>query len=186
MIFRYRVVPATYSSPKASSAPTMPAFSMALDTDVSKLTDQVSAFAQALNDSSTSGAAGGATASSAGSGPASGVVPAAADASPFMNQAFGKRLSSLQLVFEATTGLLPDFLQRYRSLNVLAQALRTANALPASADSLKAALRELRASTDRAGAHAAMDRVRSQLLAFRQVADTALLKQGGAPAPANP
>jgi photosystem II stability/assembly factor-like uncharacterized protein len=199
MIFRYRIAPASYANAKALDAPVMPAFSSALATDVAQLTEQLAAFEQSLGDSSAGGgsaSAGGArpqgrptarggkttpSGAAAGAG-ATASDPAAqasvADATPFMQSCCGKGLGRLQLLFEATTGLLPDFLQRFRSLNLLVQGLRTANALPTTADSLKTALKEFRTSSDRTAARAALARVSATLAAFKQAADTAMLKQG--------
>jgi hypothetical protein len=194
MIFRYRIAPATYANAKALDAPVMPAFNTALASDVAQLTEQLATFEQSLGDA---GAGSGGAAASGGSaqpqgrargGRAAGTGAAGAtdpggqanitDATPFMQSCCGKGLSRLQLLFEATTGLLPDFLQRFRSLNLLVQGLRTANALPTTADSLKAALKEFRTSSDRTAARAALARVSSTLATFKQVADTAMLKQG--------
>jgi len=193
MIFRYRIAPATYANAKALDAPVMPAFNTALGADVAQLAEQLATFEQSLGDGGSGAAASGGSAQPQGrardrTGKATGAgAPGAtdpgaqasiADATPFMQSCCGKGLGRLQLLFEATTGLLPDFLQRFRSLNLLVQGLRTANALPTTADSLKAALKEFRTSPDRTAARAALARVSATFAAFESVADTAMLKQG--------
>ncbi|HEX6560235.1 MAG TPA: hypothetical protein VF021_12250, partial [Longimicrobiales bacterium] len=166
MIYRYRIVPASYANAKAIDAPVMPAFNTALDKDIQQITEQVSALEQNLADGSTAAAA------------ATGSAAAPADATDFMKKCCGKRLSNLQFAFEAATGLLPDFLHRFRSLNLLVQGLRTAHELPVTADSLKAALKQFRGASDRATARDALARVSAQLASFKQVADSVMLKQG--------
>ena len=168
MAYRYRVVPADVSVAKAVAAPAMPGFSTALADKASDLTRELSAIDTNLVNSPATASANSASQT---------VVPAGApnDAlSPFVAGCCGKRLSKLSLLLESVGGILPDYTSKYKNLNLLTLGLRTASALPARADSLRAAVKAFRSAQDRGSADQALANVKNALAAFRALADTAV------------
>ena len=175
MIYRYRLVPAETVLAKAIDAPAMPGFVSPLDTKVTELGQQLSALETSVANSPPSDSASGATAAPA---PSTGdpAQMSGADATPtaFVTSCCGKRLGGFELILKAVTGLLPDFIAKYRNLNLLVQGLRIAGALPDKADSLKQAIRTFKTARDRDAANAALAGLKNVLEDFRAAADTAL------------
>lgn len=189
MIYRYSVVPAETVIPKALPAPAMPGMATALASDVAQLDGQLAAldgFVQSAPEAPGPGAAASAS-SGAGAGAAAGGSSGAggdfaqSPPSAFVTGCCGKRLSALELVLKAVGGLVPDFLSKYRNLNLLAQGLRTAAVLPEMSDSLRTAFRSFRTAADRPAAATALSGVKSILLSLKAAVDTALQKRNAQP-----
>jgi photosystem II stability/assembly factor-like uncharacterized protein len=187
MIYRYRVVPAETVVAKSLPAPAMPGMATTLASNVTQLDGQFAAldgFVQSAGDAPAQ-PAGGAAAAGAASG-AAGADRDFAQSPPsaFVTGCCGKRLSALELVLKAVGGIVPDFISKYKNLNLLAQGLRTAAALPEMSDSLRNAFRSFRSAPDRSTAMTALAGVKSVLANLKAAVDTALQKP--APAPGGP
>ncbi len=191
MIYRYRVVPSETVVAKALPAPAMPGIPTTLATDVTQLDGQFSAldgFVQSAPDAGNVGArAGGAPGAGAGGGVPSPGAPGGASGaaagdfaqsapSAFVAGCCGKRLSALELVLKAVGGIVPDFLAKYKNMNLLAQGLRTAAALPEMSDSLRAAFKTFRTAPDRPTAATALSGLKGILASLKAAVDTALQK----------
>ena len=156
----------------------MPGFSTAIEDRAMQLDSAVTSIATtlaALPPDSTA-AAGGASVTSAGSAPISGGAASSDALAPFLDKCCGKRLSALDLVFKAVVGLVPDYTQKYKNLNLVTLGLRIAGALPASTDSLRGALQSFRSAKDRPSADQALANIKTALAALRAAADTAVQK----------
>ncbi len=148
MIYRYQVVRTTYSRPKTIDAPIFAPAPSAFETAVDHL-----AIATASLDST---------------------IASDLAASPITQAALDKRMSTLQLAFEAATTLLPDFLAKYRNLSLVVLGLRTAGALPDKTESVKTAFAAFRHASDPQTARSTLAQLSASLRGFTQVADTAL------------
>ena len=174
MVYRYRVLPAATALAHTVIGPAMPGFSTVLTDRATDLSQQLTALdttlahAPAAADPSNGAAAAATTVSPAG---------AAANApAPFIASCCGKKLSTLELVLEAVSGVVPQYTSKYKNLNLLTLGIRTAGALPERADSLRAAVKVFRSARDHATADQALGAVKSALAAFMAVADTAVQK----------
>ncbi len=194
MIYRYRVVPVETEVAKALPAPAMPGMATTLASDVTQLDGQFAAldgFVQSAPDAAGAGAGGAAGAGggagaggAAGGGGAAGAGAAGSATgdfaqsppSAFVTGCCGRRLSALELVLKAVGGIVPDFLSKYKNLNLLAQGLRTAAALPEMSDSLRAAFKTFRTAPDRPTATTALSGLKGILAGLKAAVDTALQK----------
>jgi photosystem II stability/assembly factor-like uncharacterized protein len=181
LIYRYRVVPTTAPAPTlALAAPAMPGFSTALGSNADGIEQQVGALATIFGgqDDTAATAFLPDTASipfvSGSASDASGAFDGGASPSPFIAKCCIKRLSGLELIVKAVGGLVPDFLSRYRNLNIVAQGLRTAAALPDELDNLRTSLRTFQSATDRPTAQQALDGIKRVMAGFHAAVDTAL------------
>jgi hypothetical protein len=73
-------------------------------------------------------------------------------------------------------GIVPDFISKYKNLNLLAQGLRTAAALPEMTDSLRTAYRSFRTAGDRPQAASALAGLKGIILGLKAAVDTAFQK----------
>ena len=177
MIYRYRVVPVETVVVKAVDAPAMPGIPMTLATDVAQLDGQVTAldgFVQSAADVPAAGAGGPATVGAASGAASSGGDFAQSPPSAFVTGCCGKRLSALELILKAVGGIVPDFLSKFKNLNLLAQGLRTAAALPEMSDSLRTAFKSFRTASDRPTAAAALSGLKGILASLKAAVDTAM------------
>ena len=181
MVYRYRVVPVNTPASKLTlDAPAMPQFSTELGTTAGGFEQQVGALETIFSgQGDTSATAFAPDDPSVPFVPGSASDPAAAfdpgtQPTPFIAKCCIKRLSGLELLVQAASGIVPDFLARYRNLNLLAQGLRTAGMLPEQLDSLKTSLHAFRSATDRSTAAQALQGLKSVMTVFRAVVDTAL------------
>ncbi len=183
MIFRYRVVPATVNVPNALRAPAMPGVSPALDTSVAAMEAQLAVLDSMVQATPASGAGGHAatesTADAAGAfaqDTSLGFLQSAPG--DFAQQCCGKRLKGFDFVLQAVGGIVPDFLARYRNLNLLVQGLRTATALPDATGQVRAAYRAFRSATNRDAATSALEQLKSAIGNLRAGVDTATQAPG--------
>lgn len=180
MVYRYRMVPVETVVSKAVDAPAMPAFVTPLDDRVVDLENQVGTIESGLQaftaDASDVGtpAAGGAPAAAPSNAD---LVAGSAPPTPFITQCCGKRLSAFELVLRAVGGIVPDFIAKFKNLNLLAQGLRTAATLPEMSDSLKAAFKSFRTASDRSSARTALSGLKGILAGLKAAVDTAMQKK---------
>ena len=172
MVYRYSIVPVEHTASNAIDAPVVGAFTSPLD-------DQVEEFVADLGEFSADNggpAFGGGTAGGSGSASASGVGTtsgsangsdsnggAAFDAGSGSSASAtgkakrgGNTLGKLQALLDVIGTTMPDFLARYRNLNLLYEGARTAVGMPSWLQNVKTSLAAFRASTDKSSAAAAL------------------------------
>lgn len=162
MVYRYHVVPANAAPPGSLTAPAMPGVPTLLGVQVDSLGEEVGQLA-----------ADATAPTGVGRQPADGQA-GQAPMTPFIAACCGKRLSRVGLILEAVGALAPEFTTKYRNLNLLAQGLRVATALPEDVASLQSAIRAFQTAPDQPAADAALATVRSVLDGLRAQVDTAL------------
>lgn len=195
MIFRYRVVPMTAAMvPNGVVAPAMPAFESPLDEQVAQLETVLQEISTELESFTPPAASGGVT-------PA-GVPKAfdpAADSAAVWNEPFEaplppasgitancckKSFNHLELALGLVSQSLPDFISRYKNLNLLLAAVRMGSEMPDEYRSVKGGLRAFRRAQDKASAKAALAEVTAALAALKQT--TAVAMQQQLPPPVSP
>ena len=179
MVYRYRVVPVTYTAPNAVDAPIVGTFASPLDVQVEQLLSQAraaegsvgsggsggsgeSAGSSGSSKSSGSNASGGST----GGGAAVSVTPgssgkAAGSATKGAAAAGGNTFAKLQALIDAIGASVPQFLARYRNLNLVYEGARTSLALPGWLDTVKEGFSTFRSAPDRNAAQAALSKMLS-------------------------
>lgn len=148
MVYTYHIVPATYARPKTIDAPIIAPAPSAFATAVDRLEHETVALDSTIAVNATP--------------------------SPTAQAASAKRMSNLQLAFEAVTGLLPDYLAKYRNLSLVVLGLRTAGTLPDRTEGVKNAFATFKQSSDPQAAKSALAQLAESLRALTQLADTAL------------
>lgn len=165
MIYRYRLAPQSVAITGALAAPAMPPFDARLIDTVGALGAAVRQLAQAVDSVPESAAA-----TSTGARPAAataaadttgGAAATAGDApsdgaSAFVNRCCARRLPKMRLALIALSSLLPQFLERFRNLNLLTVGFRMLSELPARFHAVSAAYRDFSHSADKAAATAAV------------------------------
>lgn len=164
MVYRYSIVPVEHTAANSIDAPVVGAFTSPLDDQVEEFVADVEAFS-----TENGGPASGATSTDAGTGNAGG--SSSGDASG-TNTAFdagstsaakpkrgGNRLGQLQALLDAIGTSMPDFLARYRNLNLLFEGARTAAGMPSWLQTVKGGLAAFRSSTDKSSAAAALAQI---------------------------
>jgi photosystem II stability/assembly factor-like uncharacterized protein len=186
MVYRYSIVPVTHTAANSFDAPIVGAFTSPLDNQVEEFVADVGAFStenggpptdaasgdagtassggmdtSASDGSGTTGSTSGAVGS--GSGDASGTTTAfdagSAGASAGKAKRGGNRLGQLQALLDAIGTSMPDFLARYRNLNLLFEGTRTAAGMPSWLQTVKGGLAAFRSSTDKSSAAAALAQI---------------------------
>jgi photosystem II stability/assembly factor-like uncharacterized protein len=173
MVYRYSIVPVEHTAPNAIDAPVVGAFTSPLDDQVEEFVADVGEFSaenggpsfgggNAGGSGSMSGAGGGSASGNAGSSdpnrggaafdPGSGSTAAAAGKA----KRGGNTLGKLQALLDVIGTTMPDFLARYRNLNLLYEGARTAVGMPSWLQNVKSSLAAFRASTDKTSAAAAL------------------------------
>ncbi len=188
MIFRYSVVPPAHPvGPNDRTLPAMPGFDSPLDEQVTQLEEVVEQLESELNAAKPDTTAGGAT-SSADSGAATFVADSAAavgepfDAplpapSEFTAGCCKKSFSRLELVLGALAQTLPEFIGKYRNLNLLLAAVRMGAEMPGQYRTVKRGLRSFRKAQDKDAATAALAGVSAALSAFKQSTSVSMQQQ---------
>ncbi len=150
MIYRYRVVPAGEpTQARAIVAPALPAFDSPLDDKVA----DVAAAVDVLKDSVT-------TAADSASGDAS-------DA-PLVDNCCAASVNKLQATLDALTPLVPQFLGKYRNVNLVIAGLRWAGLLPDQLAGVRRKLGALRKARGAPAAAAALADVATAVQALKQ------------------
>lgn len=170
MVYRYSIVPVEHTASNAIDAPVVGAFTSPLDDQVEEFVADVGEFS-----AENGGPSPGGTASGSGSASASGGASASGSASAGGSNggAFdpgsgssasaggkakrgGNTLGKLQALLDVIGTSMPDFLARYRNLNLLYEGARTAVGMPSWLQNVKTSLAAFRASTDKSSAAAAL------------------------------
>ena len=192
MIFRYRVVPV--SQPlvaNAAVAPAMPPFETALDEQVAQLEDILEDIAAEVKSASDAKQpaepAGGATPDPFNADSLAAVDSAAAWNEPFeaplpppsgfTATCCRKSFSRLEITLAALSNTLPDFIGKYKNLNLLLAAIRMGAELPDDYRALKGDLRAFRRAQDKESAQAALTGVLQALSALKQTTAISLQKE---------
>ena len=177
MIYRYRLVSQTaVTAAGALAAPTMPAFDAGVLDTVNALSDAVRQLTQAV-DSSPAAAPGGNSASTARSTSADSTVgtaslsgePVSSDASAFVRRCCARSLPRFRLGLVALSTLLPQFLERFRNVNVMAVGLRMLSELPPRLRAVTVAYRDFSHSQDRSSAKTAVAQLAAAVDSLTQV-----------------
>ena len=196
MVFRYSVVPATQPLvPNAVTAPAMPGFESALDEQVEQLEQVIGEITSALGsapsapaggDSAAAGGAGAAADSAAGSAAADSAA-AAAEGEPFdapltapsefTASCCKKSFSRLEVILGALSQTLPEFIGKYRNLNLLLAAVRMGAELPGEYRAVKGGLRAFRKADNKDAAAGALASVSAALSAFKQTTSVSMQQQ---------
>ncbi len=150
MVFRYRIVPVSYTAANAIDAPIVGTFASPLDEEVDQLVSQ----SQTLSGSDASG--GGtatltSTSSSGGSSSSAGTAAKSASTNRGSNT-----LGKLQALLDAISAHVPQFLAKYRNLNLVFEGARTSAALPGWFETVKEGYAAFKSSTDKGGAQTAL------------------------------
>ncbi len=160
MIYRYRVVPATYTSKGMIDAPLMPGFDSTVPREVATLTDVVAQLRTKLP-AATPGQSGGfqQDTQAPGSG-APGVGPAGGG---YVNSCCGPLMQQLETTGNTFATDAPAFSQRFRNLNLIFQGLDFLNGVVNQANTLKQSIRALREAKNGPAAAAALNTVSTQV-----------------------
>ena len=196
MVFRYSVVPASRSlGPNDLLAPAMPAFESALDEQVTQLEQVVAELRSSLISAAapagapaggpSSGAAAGGGTSSADGAAADGYDASSDEAltapltppSAFTANCCKKSFSRLEVILGAMSKTLPEFIGKYKNLNLLLAAVRMGAELPNEYRSVKGGLSTFRKAQDKEGATAALSAVSAALSSFKQTTAVSMQKQ---------
>lgn len=194
MVLRYSVVPAAQAlGPNEVALPAMPGFESPLDEQVEQLEQFVAELASAVakapepKDSTANAAA---PDSAAGWAAADSAATAAADepfdaplteSSPFMADCCKQPFSKLEVVLGALSQTLPEFIGKYRNLNMLLAAIRMGAVLPNEYRAVKGGLRAFRKANNKEEAQGALAGVTAALSALKQT--TAVSMQQELPPP---
>ena len=135
MIFRYRLVPVSYSAPHAIDAPIVGTVSSSLDEQV----DQLATATQSL-------------VGSGGSGTTAAATPNKTTAAP----SGGNMLAKIQALLDAVGASVPQFLSRYRNLNLVFEGARTSASLPGWFKTVKEGFATFRSASDKTAAAGAL------------------------------
>ncbi len=138
MIYRYRIVPVTYSSSGAIDAPLVASFGSPLQEQVEQLLAQ----SQSLGGGSASSAAATTAKNSSGTGGTS-------------------VLGKVQALLDLIGANVPQFLSRYRNLNLVFESARTSAALPGWFETVKEGFSSFKSATDKNAAQAALAQMMS-------------------------
>ena len=194
MIYRYRVVPAAEPMvANALEAPAMPGFDSPVDEQVAQLEQVVKDINTELGAAAAQPRQAGAGAGAAGSVSADSLAAFAAQdsaiaftepfeaplppASGFTASCCKKSFNRLEVLLGALSQTLPDFIGRYRNLNLLLAALRMSNELPDEFRSMKGGLRTFRRAQDKESAQAALASVIQAVAALKQTTAVSMQQQ---------
>lgn len=191
MVYRYRVVAASHPVPQNGvTGPAMPGFESPVDEQIEQLEQVVQEMEAELATASTPAQQGKAASSSPDAVNTDSV--AAADSAAAWNEPYGaplpppseftgsccrKSFSRLELAFGLISQSLPDFIARYKNLNLLVAALRMGSELPNDYRALKAGLRSFRHAQDKESAQAALESVKEALGALKQTTSVAMQEE---------
>lgn len=169
MVYRYSIVPVAHTAPNSIDAPVVGAFTSPLDDQVEELGAEAGAFStenggpaigvDASGSTTTAdGSSGGSTGSAADMGGSATGFSSGSGTSSNASGAKrgGNRLGKLQALLDVIGSSMPDFLARYRNLNLLFEGTRTAAGMPSWLQTVKGGLAAFRSSTDKSSAAAAL------------------------------
>src|SRR5690242_11751933 len=175
MIYRYRLVSQSVATAGVLAAPTMPAFDAgvldtvnALGAAVRQLAQAVDSAAAAPSGESAKTASPSADDSSKGTTSLSG-EPASGNPSAFVSRCCARSLPKLRLALVAVSTLLPQFLERFRNVNLVAVGLRMLSELPARLRAVSVAYRDFSHSQDKSSAKTAVAQLAAAVDSLTQV-----------------
>jgi photosystem II stability/assembly factor-like uncharacterized protein len=182
MVFRYSVVPASQAlGANDMAVPAMPGFESPLDEQIAQLEQVVEQIGSELSAVKADSSAG------AGDAPASSsdsmfVADEPFDApltepSAFTANCCKKSFSRLEIVLGAMAQSLPEFIGKYKNLNLLLAAVRMSAEMPGQYRSVKGGLRAFRKAQDKDAAQAALAGVSAALSAFKQTTQVSMQQQ---------
>jgi photosystem II stability/assembly factor-like uncharacterized protein len=184
MIFRYSIVPASQPlGPNDKALPAMPGFESPLDEQVAQLEEVVELLGSELSAAKADSAAGGAdsaVASFAADSAAAAGEPFDAPLPPpseFTAGCCKKSFSRLEVVLGAMAQSLPEFIGKYKNLNLLLAAIRMSAEMPSQYRTVKGGLRAFRKAQDKDAAQAALAGVSAALTAFKQSTSVSMQQQ---------
>ena len=154
MVFRYRVVPMNYSAPNILDAPILGTVNSPLDVQVEQLASEAQSLAGAGGATSgggTGSGAGGAVAVSQGAGSGS--------TSGGGTRTGGSALAKIQALLDAVGASVPQFLSRYRNLNLMFEGARTTASLPGWLETVKQGFAAFRNASDKTAAAGALAQI---------------------------
>jgi hypothetical protein len=148
MVFRYRVVPMSYSAPNTIDAPVIGTVNSQLDAQVEQLVIETRSLGGGVN-------AGGNSTEAAGSSQSS-VTGGSKSASP---RAGENTLARIQALLDAVGAGVPQFLSRYRNLNLVFEGARTSASLPGWFETVKQGFASFRTASDKTAAAGALAQI---------------------------
>jgi hypothetical protein len=148
MVYRYSIVPVEHTAANSMDAPAVGAFTSPLDDQVEEFVAEVDAFSSENGGPATGASSGSVTAFDAG--------PGSIGSSAVKAKRGGNNLGKLQALLDVIGASIPDFLARYRNLNLLFEGGRTAAGMPTWLQTVKGGLAAFRSSTDKNSAAAAL------------------------------
>ena len=95
----------------------------------------------------------------------------------------GNRLGKLQALLDVIGTSMPDFLARYRNLNLLFEGARTAAGMPSWLQTVKGGLAAFRSSTDKSSAAAALAQIVAAADSLKTQTNVAFQQSSFAPGP---
>ena len=144
MIFRYRVVPAAENVAKSVAAPAMPIFDSPLDDQVEKLDAQLAALEKAIADQG------------AGAG---GELPAA----------ITEQFTAAEATLTAATTEAPQFVGKYKNMNLIQVGLQMATDLPAQLQGFRESFQALKQGKGLQAASTALPDLRTKAQGLTQM-----------------
>ena len=169
MIYRYRVVPATYQAVAHSvDAPVMPGFDSPVFSEVATLNDVVAKLRTKLpapsgNSEQSSGTTGGGSASTPGAGAFQQDTSNGPVASGYVDSCCGPLIQQLETTANSFAANVPTFSQRFRNLNLILEGLNLMNNMVSQANTLKQSIRALRHAPNQQTAALALSTVQTQV-----------------------
>jgi hypothetical protein len=154
MVFRYRVVPVAYSAPNTIDAPVIGTVNSPLDEQVDQLVSETQSLAAAGGAAMSAGTSGSGTAGGSSS-------VAAAGTSSGSPRSSGNTLAKIQALLDAVGASVPQFLSRYRNLNLVFEGARTSASLPGWFETVKKGFATFRSASDKNAAAGALAQIMS-------------------------
>jgi photosystem II stability/assembly factor-like uncharacterized protein len=151
MVYRYRLVPVTYSVPNMINSVIVGTFDSPLDVQVEQLL-------AATHSAGISGTGGSQVASAV---PVSATASATSGGLKKAPAQGGNTLGKLQALLDAIGASMPQFLSRYRNVNLVFEGARTSASLPGWFETVKQGFATFRSSSDKSAASAALAQMMS-------------------------
>jgi hypothetical protein len=157
MVFRYRVVPVAYSAPNTIDAPVIGTVNSPLDEQVDQLVSET----QSLVATGGSAASAGGSASEGSTVAVSSSQSSAGGVKSATPRSGGNTLAKIQALLDAVGASVPQFLSRYRNLNLVFEGARTSASLPGWLQTVKEGFASFRSATDKNAAASALAQIKS-------------------------
>jgi len=163
MVFRYRIVPVSYSAPNIIDAPIIGTVSSPLDAQVEQLVTEAQSLAGSNGASVNSGGNAAAGSAQTAGGSRSG----------------GSALAKIQALLDAVGASVPQFLSRYRNLNLVFEGARTSASLPGWFQTVKEGFASFRGASDKTAAAGALAQIMSAADSLKRETRLAFQKSPG-------